>query len=164
MKRVFIVIFSCAQLALALETGVNMNYPEKIEKIFNGLNKNTMHLVDEFYHAQAKFEDPIGSHYGVESIRNYYVNLYQNVKSIRFNFSKHICQGKDCVSTWVMHLQAEGLNGGKAISVVGNSVFQFDESGKVIYHRDYFDMGEFIYEHIPVLKNIIRYIKSKLKG
>lgn len=164
MKHVFMIISLCAQLVLASETGANMNYPEKIEKIFNGLNKDTMHLVDEFYHAQARFEDPIGSHNGVESIRNYYANLYQNVQSIRFDFSKHICQGTDCASTWVMHLQAEGLNGGKPISVIGNSVFQFDSSGKVIYHRDYFDMGEFIYEHIPVLKNIIGYIKSKLKG
>lgn len=164
MKSLIVFLCLCVQMVLASETGVKMNYPEKIEKIFNGLNKDTMHLVDEFYSAQARFEDPIGSHNGVDSIRNYYANLYQNVQSIRFDFSKHICQGNDCASTWVMHLQAEGLNGGKPIAVIGNSVFQFDETGKVIYHRDYFDMGEFIYEHIPVLKNIIGYIKSRLKG
>jgi hypothetical protein len=33
-----------------------------------------------------------------------------------------------------------------------------------IKHRDYFDMGEFVYERIPVLRSIIDYIKSRLAG
>ncbi len=147
----------------AQESGPAM-YTQKIEKIFNGLNKDTMHLVDEFYQTNAHFEDPMGKHMGVEEIRKYYMNLYQNVENIRFDFSNHICQSQECVSVWVMHLKASGLNGGNSIAVSGNSIFKFDESGKVIYHRDYFDMGEFIYERIPILKNIILFIKSKLKG
>ena len=30
------------------------------------------------------------------------------------------------------------------------------------YHRDYFDMGEFIYERVPVLGSVIRAIKRRL--
>lgn len=141
-----------------------VSYTQKIDKVFNGLNKDTMHLVDEFYQVDAHFEDPMGRHIGIEEIRKYYINLYKNVESIRFDFSNFICLHKDCSATWAMHVKAAGLNGGEVVSVSGNSVFKFDESGKVIYQRDYFDMGEFIYERIPILKNIILFIKSKLKG
>ncbi len=48
MKSLLVILCLCVQMVLASETGVKMNYPEKIEKIFNGLNKDTMHLVDEF--------------------------------------------------------------------------------------------------------------------
>jgi len=32
----------------------------------------------------------------------------------------------------------------------------------VIYHRDYFDMGAFVYENIPVLGSVVRYTKKRL--
>lgn len=141
-----------------------MTKPQLIEKVFNGLNSQTMHLVYEFYATDVKFEDPIGSHDGVESVKKYYENLYQNVESIRFDFSHHVCEADQCVSMWTMHLKAKKLNGGEPIAVIGNSFFKFNKEGKVAYHRDYFDMGEFIYERIPVLKNIINFIKERLKG
>ncbi|HGP4674712.1 TPA: nuclear transport factor 2 family protein, partial [Vibrio cholerae O1] len=34
--------------------------------------------------------------------------------------------------------------------------------GKVTYHRDYFDMGEMLYEQLPVLGQVIRAIKRRL--
>jgi hypothetical protein len=36
------------------------------------------------------------------------------------------------------------------------------KDGKVISDRDYFDMGEFIYERVPVLRSVIGYIKRKM--
>ena len=141
-----------------------MTKQQLIEKVFNGLNSQTMNLVYEFYADNVKFEDPIGSHDGVEATKKYYENLYKNVESIRFDFSNHVCSENQCVSMWTMHLKAKGLNGGEPISVIGNSFFKFNAQGKVEYHRDYFDMGEFIYERIPVLKNIINFVKERLKG
>lgn len=136
---------------------------QKIEKIFNDLNKDTMHLLYDFYANDGVLMDPLGKYEGIEAIRSYYANLYKNVQMIRFDFSSHVCDKSECVSMWTMHLQAKNLNGGNPIAVIGNSHIRFNEKGKVYYHRDYFDMGEFIYEYIPVLKNIISYIKKALK-
>ena len=51
------------------------------------------------------------------------------------------------------------LAGGKDIVVDGATDLMFEE--KIIYHRDYIDMGQMLYEQIPVLGSIIRYIKKK---
>ena len=57
----------------------------------------------------------------------------------------------------------KSLNAGKPIAVDGVSVIKVGGmQGKVIYHRDYFDMGAFIYEHIPLLGNVIKGIKAKM--
>ena len=63
-----------------------------------------------------------------------------------------------------MILSAPGLNNGEEVTLEGNSYIKFNENNLVIYHRDYFDMGEFIYEHIPVLGWTLKKIKNKLRG
>ena len=73
-----------------------------------------------------------------------------------------ISASSSSVSFWTMVLKAKSLNGGKEIRVIGNSHFRFDPgTGLALYHRDYFDMGEFIYERIPVVGGLIRFIKGK---
>ena len=122
-----------------------------------------MHLVDDFYAKDAEFSDPIGTHHGVASIKRYYAGLYESVSTISFEFTSVLGNADDYSVVWVMHLSAKRLNGGKPISVPGVSHLRFQHNGdKVVYHRDYFDMGCFIYEHVPLLGSIIRMIKRRL--
>jgi hypothetical protein len=72
-----------------------------------------------------------------------------------------ITEGDRQVGIWTMYLRAKNLNGGEEVVVKGNSHVIY-KNGKAVYHRDYFDMGAFIYEHIPIVGAIIRKIKSML--
>lgn len=138
-------------------------YSTLVTSFFNSLNRDSMHLVSKFYCENAIFIDPVVNIKGSSSIEKYYQGLYQNVEEIKFEFSELIEQQTTVAAPWIMHLKASKLNSGKLISVPGISQIRFEESsGMAIYHRDYFDMGAFIYEHIPVLGSIIRLIKGKL--
>jgi len=70
-----------------------MNEKPNIEKFFNGLNKDTMNLVDEFYDENIEFLDPLVKVKGRDEMRAYYKELYDNVTSIEFKFSNEIMQG-----------------------------------------------------------------------
>lgn len=122
-----------------------------------------MKLVDEFYHPQVEFIDPVGSLKGSDKMKAYYEGLYKNVKEIRFEFTNFVESGDQVVAIWKMHLKTDKLNGGESYAVDGNSVVRFDQSGKAIYHRDYFDMGDFVYERIPVVGFVIKKIKARFK-
>ena len=52
------------------------------------------------------------------------------------------------------------LASGKTISVEGHSKLVFKE-GKIINHRDYFNVGEMLYKHIPILGGVINYIDKR---
>src|SRR6185369_13086473 len=122
---------------------------QAIRKVFNELSKETLQLVDEFYDEHASFEDPVGKIQGREGIKRYYAHMYENVTSIHFDFTQEVVQGNDHVVVWVMHMTTPNLNGGKEVVVHGNSFITFGANNQAIYHRDYFDMGEFIYERVP---------------
>lgn len=143
-------------------TSITAPRPPSVQEFFKNLNKDNLQLVPEFYAEEIVFEDPLGRIDGVLDLRDYYKNLYQGVKSIQFEFSKELRQGNQYAGFWTMTLEAEGLNGGKPVRVTGMSQIEFNSAGKAVYHRDYFDMGAFIYEHVPVLKIAIRFIKKKL--
>lgn len=134
---------------------------DQAKEFFDSLNKSNLEMVDKFYDKNAVFQDPIHTLNGSESIKAYYAGLYKNVESIRFEYGKSI-ESADTVSfTWKMILKAPALDKNE-LTVEGSSFVTFGGSeGKAVWHRDYFDMGEFVYERIPILKSIIGYIKGR---
>jgi limonene-1,2-epoxide hydrolase len=140
--------------------------PEKsshpdISAFFNAFNKDNIDLADHFYAADIVFEDPIVKINGLSDLKKYYAGMYKNVISIRFEFHDVITEGDRQVGIWTMHLRAKNLNGGEEVAVKGTSHVVYKD-GKAVYHRDYFDMGAFLYEHIPVLGTVIRKLKELL--
>jgi hypothetical protein len=141
-----------------------MNQMQTIEKYFNELRADKVDILDNFYASDAHFEDPLGAHRGLEAVKKYYAKLYQSVESITFDFKDHISDGNNHVAFWTMTLQTPNLNSGQPMTLEGNSVIKFNSDGLVLYHRDYFDMGEFIYEQLPVLGWLVRKVKERLKN
>lgn len=136
----------------------------KVEEFFHSLRAETIGLIDEFYAPEALFEDPVGTHRGLDAIRAYYAGLYQNVTAIRFDFGTIVKDGSTVCAPWRMFLRATKLNRGNEIALPGISYITFDiERMRATYHRDYFDMGSFIYEHVPVLGSVVRYAKRRLR-
>lgn len=156
----FVLLFSLLSWGQSMK---DLGNKEKIQFFFDKLSKDNMSLVEEFYHPQVDFTDPVGHIKGSEKIKAYYGNMYQNVKSINFKFNNFYEAGDTVVAIWTMTLETEQLNGGSPFSVDGNSVIKFDDSGKAIYHRDYFDMGAFIYERLPVVGFVIKKIRKRLE-
>jgi len=161
MSITLISFFSMAAIMLA-NTG-HANNLERAKTFFDQLNKDQLHLVDQFYDSQVVFQDPIHTLNGASALKKYYEGLYRNVDEIRFVYGPSIEQGNTVSLTWRMHLQTPALQSGKELTVDGVSVITFGGTeNKAIHHRDYFDMGEFVYERVPVLSSIITYIKKRM--
>ncbi|MBL8995198.1 MAG: nuclear transport factor 2 family protein [Spirochaetia bacterium] len=132
-----------------------------LPEFFNRLNKDTMSLVDEFYDEKIVFVDPVVTLTSREAIKTYYSNQYQNLISIKFDFESIQSQGDEQMAVWKMTMCHKALQGGRPIVVDGMTHLRL-KNGKVVYHHDYFDMGVFIYENIPLLGRLVKFVKKKL--
>jgi len=149
-------------LSMSIVVSPSESYESFSKRFFNEFSFQRLQSLNEFYHPQIEFIDPLGSHRGIESLKAYYGKMYQNVKSIRFEFADSLQKENTVVLVWTMHCSHSALNSGKEFSVEGMSHIRFDpETGKAIYHRDYFDVGEMIYENVPIVRNMVRFIKSR---
>ena len=133
----------------------------RVAQCYQTLSKDNLFLLEQIYHQDVVFEDAAHRLEGFSNLFDYFQALYRNV--IRCDLSIHErCQVEDKgFITWTMTLQHPKLKQGCAIEVQGVSHLRFSE-GKVIYHRDYFDLGEMLYEHLPLLGSVIKAIKKRL--
>jgi hypothetical protein len=129
---------------------------------FNRLNAQHLDLLDEIYTSDVWFRDPVHELQGLPALHDYYGRLYQGVVSCRFEFEAEVVDGQQGMLAWRMYFQHARFRAGETLELRGVSHLKFHDDGKVYYHRDYFDMGEFIYERVPVLGGIIRGIKNRL--
>ncbi len=130
---------------------------------FLKLNSQSMNLVDEFYDKDVYFRDPIVEINNRRQIKEYYAKMYNNVQSIAWQIQDEIVDHNQCVLVWTMILSAKNFNGNKPLHLDGTSVIKFGgKEGKAIYHRDYFDMGAFVYEGLPILGGMVKFVKQKM--
>lgn len=139
-----------------------MGIKEKTVSFFDNLSFETMNLVDDFYAPEAVFIDPLVELDNSSKIKAYYSKLYEAVIDISFDYGNFVIAENKLTMEWVMNLKASGIKSGKLISVPGISIIKFNDQELAEYHRDYYDLGEFVYENIPILSKIILFIKGKL--
>lgn len=138
---------------------------QKTKDAFDLLDKNHLDVVENFYDKNAIFQDPVHQITGTQAIRSYYAGLYEKVESIHFEYKRTSDIDNLVTLEWTMHLKSPSLNSGREVTLDGVSLITFGgKEGKVIFHRDYFDMGEFIYEKIPILNQVIQFIKKRMKS
>lgn len=135
-----------------------------IKNSFNSLSKDNLGVLDSFYDNEIEFTDPVTSVRGLYAAKKYYKHTYQNVISIHFDFLEIKSEGDSFFARWNMRLEVKNLNKKKPFTVEGISVLKFGKNEKVIYHRDYFDLGSMVYEKIPLLGAIVQKIKDVMQG
>lgn len=134
---------------------------QTVGQFYCQLSKHTLHHLPEIYHQDVVFADPAHRIEGLESLHQYFVNLYQNVQRCEFTIYEQHQIEQTAFLVWTMQLQHPKLASGRVIDVQGMSQIKFQDD-KVIYHRDYFDLGEMLYEQLPLLGSLVRAVKRRL--
>lgn len=135
-----------------------------VEQFFSGFTGTQTQLIDGFYADDAVFEDPFAQLKGLEAIKKYNVELFENIIEIKFDFGSHLKDKDEESVSWVMHVRHRRVNGGDWVHVPGMTFIRRDpKSQRVTYHRDYYDTGPALYENIPILGWIIRKLRSEIR-
>jgi ketosteroid isomerase-like protein len=133
---------------------------EDFRALFNKLDKGNLDKLADLYSEDIRFQDPLGTVNGLDELTRYFAGAYANVVDCRFEFGEALVQGESAALPWVMHLRHKRIRKGREVQVQGISHLRIRD-GRVYYHRDYFDAGEMLYENLPVIGGVIRWIKDQ---
>ncbi len=128
-------------------------------EVYTELGTDNLDSLNRVYHPDVQFIDPIHQVNDRKTLLNYVNQLYSQIISCGFVIDHTFESGQEATVYWTMTLSHNKLNGKKPFVVQGHSHIKGRED-KVIYHRDYLDLGSMVYEHIPLLGLIIRTIKK----
>lgn len=139
-----------------------LTVPQKVRNLYLRFDKKILSSLVDIYSDDIQFRDPLHAVNGLNNFTDYFASMMDGLIECRFEFhhSMEMTARGEAILFWTMHYRHKKLAGGKLLELTGNSHLLFND--KVYYHRDYFDAGAMLYEHIPVMGFAIRQIKKKV--
>ena len=133
---------------------------EKIIDFYRGFDQEPWPGLAEIYADNVVFQDPLHRIEGLSALTRYFEGTTKNINYCRFDIHDHHESAGTASLFWVMNFSHPRLKKGKPLTLEGMSHLRFDE--KINFHRDYYDMGEMLYEHIPLLGALVRRLKVNI--
>jgi hypothetical protein len=120
-------------------------------------------LLPQTYAADVYFNDTLKAVRGIEALRHYLAESAGAVEDCRVQIHEttRTAHGEHLVR-WSMMIRFKKLRRGVDTWTVGMSHLRFDAQGLVVYHQDYWNAADGIFQHIPLLGSAINAIKRRL--
>jgi len=146
---------------------------DEFKSVYSALTKDSDFngLLSSIYTEDLLFTDCFHEVSGLNEFTDYCRSLYKNVTSCRFDFFEEFVKHDEAIVSWRLNYKSRWLKGGKEIKVDGVSHIKYrkedklqDETErlKIFFHKDYFDGGAMLYEHLPFIGLSIRQIKKRV--
>jgi steroid delta-isomerase len=133
---------------------------DEIVAWFESLTPQSVDRTSEFYAPDAYFKDPFNEVSGAEPIRRVFAHMFEQVSEPRFRVTGRWEGADGIMLAWDFTFR----QGGRARLVRGVSHLRFAPDGRIARHRDYWDAAGELYETVPVLGALMRFIKRRLKA
>ena len=128
---------------------------------FENISPDSGGTIDRLYDPTARFVDPFNDVQGVADIRRIFAHMFVALEAPRFVVTHSLVQGNQCFLTWDFHFRFKSFQKDKPQTIHGGSHLIFSEQGLVTLHRDYWDAAQELYEKLPLVGSLMRWLKKR---
>jgi hypothetical protein len=132
---------------------------ERFKTYFKVLHEADLSELRDIYAEQIVFRDPVHEMRGLVELEDYFTSVCSDLSECRFEYLDELVTERAAYVKWIMHFKHPRL-GNRLISVRGVSHLKFGD--KIEYHEDFYDMGAMLYEQLPLLGNVTRWLRLRL--
>ena len=135
----------------------------RVVAFFEALSPADLERLGDLYSADCRFKDPFNEVLGVAAVRGIFEHMFKNLEGPRFVVHEVMVEGDRCFLTWdfVFALRSGDR---RTLTVHGGSHLRFAPDGRVTWHRDYWDAAEELYEKLPVVGALMRWLKRRVNS
>ena len=134
---------------------------DRIVQTFQSLSPASVEALDALYAPDARFKDPFNDVTGLPEIQRIFRHMFVALENPRFLITERIVQGPQCFLTWEFRFCFRRFKAGQEQRIVGGSHLVLDEAGRITLHRDYWDAAEELYEKLPLIGGLMRWLKRR---
>lgn len=131
----------------------------RVLRFYEGLQQSDLPQLDTLYAADAHFKDPFNDVRGVAAIRAIFAHMFRTLREPRFVVLEAVAQQDQCFLTWDFRFTPG--RGDAAMCIHGATHLRFGADGRIAEHRDYWDAAEELYEKLPLIGALMRWLKRR---
>jgi len=132
----------------------------RIVTLFEQLAPADVARLGEFYTPDAKFKDPFNEVQGVTQVQRIFGHMFAALAEPRFVVHDILVERDQCFLSWDFVFRFRRFSS-ELQTVRGSSHLHLAADGCIAVHRDYWDAAEELYEKLPVLGGLMRWLRKR---
>lgn len=132
----------------------------RLARFYETLSRESLGGIGTVYAEDARFRDPFNDVQGLAAIRAVFDDMFERTRAPRFVVTGTVTQGDQAFLHWDFRF---GL-GRRELCVQGCSHVHLGADGRVVRHRDYWDVAGELYEQMPLLGVLMRALRRRLSA
>lgn len=134
---------------------------QRVVEFFEQLSPQSVSQFGDHYTEDAYFKDPFNEVRGLAAVTDIFSHMYVALHEPRFVVTGRVVQGDECFLVWDFLFRFKKFSPEVTQTVRGSSHLKFAADGRISYHRDYWDAAEELYEKLPVVGGVMRWLKAR---
>ena len=134
---------------------------QRLVQFFEHLQPQDLARLSELYAADARFKDPFNEVQGLAAIEHIFAHMFEALDAPHFIVTERIVQGTQCFLVWDFRFRFRRFDRESWQTVRGGTHLVFNDDGRVTLHRDYWDAAEELYEKLPLVGGLMRWLKRR---
>lgn len=127
---------------------------------YESLTPATLADLVSVYAEDARFIDPFNDVRGHGALRSVFEHMFEALDAPRFQIVDALGDAAQAFLTWDFSFRRRGHD--ETLTIRGASHLHFDTKGRVTLHRDYWDAAQQVYERVPLLGALLRWLRRRL--
>jgi len=134
---------------------------QRLIRFFEQIDVSNVGQLSQVYTPDAFFKDPFNEVQGLAAIERIFAHMFESLDEPHFIVTEHLLQGSQCFLVWDFHFRFKRFDTQTLQTVRGGTHLVFNDAGLVTLHRDYWDAAEELYEKLPVVGGLMRWLKRR---
>lgn len=133
----------------------------RVACLYERLTPEMLSRLDRFYAADARFKDPFNEVEGIPAITRIFEHMFASLHQPYFVVTGQVAQGDQAFLTWEFRFRFLRWDTRTEQCVRGATHLAFNSQGLIVLHRDYWDTAEELYEKLPALGILMRWLRRQ---
>ncbi|MEY3135908.1 MAG: hypothetical protein RJA39_1793 [Pseudomonadota bacterium] len=133
----------------------------EIAHYFETLQPQSLVQLNHWYSPQARFKDPFNEVQGLDAIQGVFLHMYASLEKPHFVITEQVVDGHQAFLTWQFKFKFKRFDTSTEQVVLGTTHLVLDDQMRITLHRDYWDAAEELYEKLPWVGGLMRWLKKR---
>jgi len=138
-----------------------LSLQERFTDFYGSLGPASLARIGQLYADAVTFRDPVTAHEGIDALKTYFQRLLANSGSCQFVIHEQDFGPASAWARWTMTFTHPRLNRGRVVAVEGVSLLGIHHD-RIVLQQDFYDLGAMLYEQLPVLGPVTRFLRRRL--